>query len=132
MKTPGQPEQQELTAIMETHNAIVNRIGRVFRPSPDTSSVVSALRVPEVGEALRRQKNLRGPGRELHIIRLDRQRLTLLPLPAFGFEFRFVLIFILVLLLYFVIAHPATWTYLIFDVLGYSRLKAMPEPTTDL
>jgi hypothetical protein len=48
---------------METLNAIVNRIGRVFRPSPDTSSVVSALRVPEVGEALRRQKNLRGPGR---------------------------------------------------------------------
>ena len=57
------PPEEASQRIMETLNAIVNRIGRVFRPSPDTSSVVSALRVPEVGEALRRQKNLRGPGR---------------------------------------------------------------------
>ena len=62
------------------------------------NSLISALRVPEVGEERRRQQNLNGPD--------------------FRIQFKFVIASILVLLVYFIIAHPSFWHF-IFQSIGY-------------
>jgi hypothetical protein len=90
--------------------SLVNRIGKAFKPKIDQSEMVSALRVPEPGEARRREKNLRGP--------------------EFGIEYRFVFAFLLALLLFAIAAHPKTW-FFIFESLGYKNIT-LTEPKMDL
>ena len=82
-------------------------MGRIVYGDPRTNKrkLMNALRVPQVGEEARRERNLRGP--------------------PFGIELRFLVIAIAVLFLYCLIAHPTTW-HSLFQLLGVSN----PKPTT--